>query len=493
MEIPIHLQEIIISTNNQTHLRLIAALVAKGKIKKIAPKIYTGKTEEAPETIIRRNIFTILGKQYEGAVLSHRSALEFKPTPSGNLYLTYTYTKNIKLPGITLRIMKGPVPIEGDTQFTGELFVSQEARAYLENLQIAKRSGEGSKTLAIEIIEEKLDKILQSRGEDGINKLRDTARIIAPKLGMQKEFEKLHSIISALLTTHPSKILQSSAARARAMGVPYDSNRMQLFEHLFTELQQREFVILPDKNIAPESFGNFAFFESYFSNYIEGTVFSIDEAKSIIETQTALPTRNEDSHDVLGTFQLVSNIQEMSTVPTSAQHLLEILRYRHQVLLSARPSKKTGDFRGQPVFAGQTTFVGSELIVGTLIKAYDYYKALRAPFSRAIFMMFIIAEVHPFLDGNGRIARVMMNAELVAAAESKIMIPTVYRDDYIGALRRLTRHSDAEAYINMMKRAHVFSNNVYDENRDQMEHYLRSCNSFYEDGEGRILQIAMRD
>ncbi|GAI76162.1 unnamed protein product, partial [marine sediment metagenome] len=28
-------------------------------------------------------------------------------------------------------------------------------------------------------------------------------------------------------------------------------------------------------------------------------------------------------------------------------------------------------------------------------------------------IMFVISEIHPFLDGNGRIARVMMNAELV--------------------------------------------------------------------------------
>jgi len=30
-------------------------------------------------------------------------------------------------------------------------------------------------------------------------------------------------------------------------------------------------------------------------------------------------------------------------------------------------------------------------------------------------MMFLVSEVHPFLDGNGRIARVMMNAELILA------------------------------------------------------------------------------
>jgi hypothetical protein len=40
--------------------------------------------------------------------------------------------------------------------------------------------------------------------------------------------------------------------------------------------------------------------------------------------------------------------------------------------------------------------------------------ALDHPFKRAAFMLFLISEVHPFIDGNGRVARVMMNAELVA-------------------------------------------------------------------------------
>lgn len=40
-------------------------------------------------------------------------------------------------------------------------------------------------------------------------------------------------------------------------------------------------------------------------------------------------------------------------------------------------------------------------------------------------MKFLISEIHPFNDGNGRLARIMMNAELVAENEEKIIIPTV--------------------------------------------------------------------
>ena len=54
-------------------------------------------------------------------------------------------------------------------------------------------------------------------------------------------------------------------------------------------------------------------------------------------------------------------------------------------------------------------------------------------------MKFLIAEVHPFADGNGRTARIMMNAELAAAGGERIVIPTVLRGNYISALKALSQ------------------------------------------------------
>ena len=51
--------------------------------------------------------------------------------------------------------------------------------------------------------------------------------------------------------------------------------------------------------------------------------------------------------------------------------------------------------------------------------------------------MFLIAEVHPFADGNGRCGRIMMNAELVAANQARVIIPTVYRNNYLSGLKAL--------------------------------------------------------
>jgi hypothetical protein len=75
----------------------------------------------------------------------------------------------------------------------------------------------------------------------------------------------------------------------------------------------------------------------------------------------------------------------------------------------------------------------------------------------------------------------MMNAELVKAGQSKIIIPTVFREDYMGALKKFTKQHKCDTYLKMLQRAHEFSANVYSENMDDMQEYLTSCNAFIED------------
>ncbi|MDQ2864584.1 MAG: Fic family protein [Bacteroidota bacterium] len=240
------------------------------------------------------------------------------------------------------------------------------------------------------------------------------------------------------------------------------------------------------KILQNKSFKNFAFFEAYFSNYIEGTQFELEDAKKIIETAAPMPNRDEDSHDVLGTYNLVSNREEMNITPATSAEMLEILLYRHKILISARTSKNPGYFKDRNNRAGETHFVDYTLVKGTLIKGFDYYQSLTAPFSRAAYIMFMISEVHPFLDGNGRVARVMMNAELVKQGQSKIIIPTVYREDYMLALRRLTRQHEPSAYIKMLMRVHEFSSTITGDDMDAMQNQLDASSAFKEHDKSRL-------
>ena len=488
---PLHFREVIFGSQDPKISIQISKLLKSGVIRKIAPRVYSSNLVEPAEGIIRRNLFQILGNLYPETILSHRSAFEFQPTKTGQLFLTTSYTKKVRLPGVSLHFLEGPAPMEGDNKFSGELHVSQKARAFLENFQVSRKMGSESKCLSLPEIEARLEQIIRVNGEDEINKLRDQARAISAQLDLPAEFEKLNRSISALLTTKSSKMLGSPLAIARALGQPYDPARLSLFETLFRELKNTEFPSREEKNTKPDSFRNFAFFESYFSNYIEGTVFEIDEAKKIIRTNNPLPARNDDSHDVLGTYRIVSNLEEMLITPATPEDFVKIICFRHSVLLGARLDKNPGLFKDKNNFAGSTAFVDFNLVQGTLIQSFGYYSALDHPFAKAAYIMFVMSEVHPFLDGNGRMARVMMNAELVKAGQSKIIVPTVFREDYMGALKKFTKQGRCDTYIKMLQRAHEFSANVYGENMDEMQEYLTQCKAFIDDSDV-ILKIVPR-
>ena len=483
-----NVMEIVMATSDKSLSTKRTSMIKEGLLRKIAPKIYTTNLEDEPDVIIRRNIFYILGQLYPQAVISHRSAYELKPTADGDIYLTYTYSKNISLPGLKVHLMEGPKGTEHDMPFIENLYISSSERRTLENLQNGRARGNSSKCLPRTSIEEFLERMLQVNGESGLNAFRDKARVVSKELKMEEEFEILNQIIGAILSTKPSKILTSASAQARAQGEPYDSERVRLFGVLFEALHNTPLPLIDEPNVENAAFRNFAFFESYFSNYIEGTEFEIEEARTIIETGQALPARNADSHDVLGTFQLVASRREMRRTPSSSEELIELLQDRHRILMAARPDRNPGMFKMQNNHAGDTHFVDCTLVRGTLRKGYEFYQAIEHPFAKALFMMFMISEVHPFNDGNGRISRIMMNSELVAADQSKIIIPTVFREDYLNALRRLTRKGDPSVVIRALSRVRQFSANITGDDFEISRKYLESCNAF-KDGDGYILRF----
>ena len=478
-------EEVVFGSAESRVSTAISREVKAGRLRRIAPKLYTTNLQDPPEAIVRRNLYRILGRYYPGAVVSHRSALEGGLTRDGTLFLTYKYTKRVTLPGITLRLLQGKGPVEGDNPFMEGLYLASRPRALLENLQPARARGGTPKSWSRAQIEDYLDEIARVHGEQELNRLRDQAKKIAPKLGLKNELKALDALIGTLLGTRKAR-LASGAARARAAGLAYDAHRLELFMTLFAALRRAVLPVRKAPALSPEGLRNLAFFEAYFSNYIEGTEFLVEEAADIVFRGKVVPQRPADAHDILGTFQIVSNSAEMNRVPATAEELIALLKSRHATLLAGRPERQPGRFKEQENRAGDTVFVAPELVVGTLTKGFEPYRALDDPLARAMYMMFLVAEVHPFADGNGRIARVMLNAELVHGKRSRIIIPTVYREDYLLALRALTRQNNTDPYLRMLDRGQEFTARIDFSDFDRALAQLRAAEAFREPHEGRL-------
>jgi fido (protein-threonine AMPylation protein) len=176
-------------------------------------------------------------------------------------------------------------------------------------------------------------------------------------------------------------------------------------------------------------------------------------------------------------------MDEMHKRPLSFDDLLMLLKRRHAIIMEGRPNRQPGQFKRQANQAGSTLFVAPELVVGTLRQGYLKYQGLDNSFSRALFLMFLVSEVHPFADGNGRMARVMMNAELFSGGRTRIMIPSVYRMEYISSLKRLTNYNDPDAFIRVMSYAQLFVHKIDFTALETARQTLQLCNAFHDPAE----------
>ena len=200
-----------------------------------------------------------------------------------------------------------------------------------------------------------------------------------------------------------------------------------------------------------------------------------------------MPSRRDDSHDILGTYFVAANKIEMQRIPQAAEELLQMLQARHKILLEARQTKNPGLFKMRNNHAGETYFVDYEYVRGTLLKAFGLYNALTHPMARAIMMHVIIAEVHPFDDGNGRMARIMMNAELVSQRQSKVIIPNVFRDDYILALKKFSHQRDISTLVQVLDKMQQYAGRIPCGSFEEAHEYLTLTNAYKEPDEARLI------
>lgn len=433
----------------------ISRAVKAGKMRKIASKIYTDDVTSPMEDIVRRHRLEIVARFYPNAVISHRSAIEGTVSPGGNLHISMpgAVAPVRELPGLNIRVWRGPKPQPDDirTGFGDQaIYTASHARALLENMQIARaRREDEAKTLSQEEMERWMDRQIRVFGPEWLEQKRQQTAEVAARFGWEREKAEFDSLAAALQGKPSSFRLASDFARSRAQGKPFDPERITLFRLLQARLAQEAFKELPRP--PGQEFENRAFWEAYFSNFIEGTKFTVEEARVIVydvaAAQALEQRRPDDAHDVRETYRLIEDPKISGEVPKSPAHLMELIRRRHARMMASRAKVEPGVFKQWNNNFGSRIFVAPELVEETLARGWPVSRDLRSASARALYMLFLIAEVHPFNDGNGRISRLTMNAELEAAGCARLIVPTSFRIDYLSVLEALTARGDPEPYV----------------------------------------------
>jgi Fic family protein len=81
---------------------------------------------------------------------------------------------------------------------------------------------------------------------------------------------------------------------------------------------------------------------------------------------------------------------------------------------------------------------------------FELLKNESEPSVRAVLGHFVFVYVHPYMDGNGRIARFLMNAMLISGGYDWTVVPLERRKMYMAALEKASVEEDITDFTKLL-------------------------------------------
>ena len=160
------------------------------------------------------------------------------------------------------------------------------------------------------------------------------------------------------------------------------------------------------------------------SNAIEGNTLTLGETSVVVQYGVTIGGKTVKEH-----LEAINGVKAYHLMLGMAQNRRPITRNTilalHEALLSGEPH--AGAFRDQPVYIRGARYVPPDYErIGELIdKAFDIYrvdvKAKNAIISGAK-LAFNLVTIHPFVDGNGRLSRLVNNLHLIQHGYPPVLI-----------------------------------------------------------------------
>jgi len=183
---------------------------------------------------------------------------------------------------------------------------------------------------------------------------------------------------------------------------------------------------------------------TYTSNALEGNTLSIVETKVLLEdglTVGGKPIR--DCYEAVGhanAYDFMLNVARSNPLTFSEDVILKL----HKLFYQGIDAENAGAYRNVQVMVTGSEYMPPKpkevpelmrVFVNELNENLNKIHTVQL----AAFAHRKLVDIHPFVDGNGRTARLLMNLILINRGYQIVSIPPILRSDYINALRAAQR------------------------------------------------------
>lgn len=181
---------------------------------------------------------------------------------------------------------------------------------------------------------------------------------------------------------------------------------------------------------------------TYHSNAIEGNTLTLKETKVVLEGITIGGKSMREHFEVINHKEAIDYVEAMVQNQNSLSEWQ--IKSIHQLVLKNIDSDNAGQYRQQNVVIAGAEHLPPNYFkvpeaMADLIRQYQTHANLH-PVELAARLHVDFVGIHPFVDGNGRTSRLLMNFELMRHGYLPIIIPVEQRLSYYEALD--TAHTD---------------------------------------------------
>lgn len=204
---------------------------------------------------------------------------------------------------------------------------------------------------------------------------------------------------------------------------------------------------------------------TYTSNAIEGNSLTETETKIVLENGITIGGKPlKDHFEAIGGAEAYDALYTLCKSDTITEKDIKNLHYLFYYRID---KENAGNYRKKPVIiTGADVELPSPAEIPTLMQNFarkmPKLKEKTHPVEYAALLHIKLVNIHPFVDGNGRAARLLMNLALLQAGYEITIIPPALRSDYLDSLKATNKDNNAP-FINLI------CNLVYESQKD----YLR--------------------
>ena len=205
------------------------------------------------------------------------------------------------------------------------------------------------------------------------------------------------------------------------------------------------------------------------SNALEGNSLTETETKVVIEDGITIGGKPlKDHFEAIGHAEAFDYLQKLARRKEITER--DILKL-HKLFYYRIDEANAGHYRKQNIIVTGTDFIfpaPSELkeLMAAFAEEIPRLRAEKHAIEFAALLHARLVTIHPFVDGNGRAARLLMNLALLQEGYPVTIIPPVVRSEYLAAVRE-SNTGNVTPFVNLL------SSMVWESQRD----YLRLLQS----------------